>query len=234
MIDISALGATLIDRTITNNEIVTVNDWLDGATHPTFVRQQDKFKTITLVLLIGAGSEEKNMESCSTLLDYFKGESELSFEDIPHYKFDAVLDSHTVERVKPAVWKMTLVFKSGYTKGELVEFSWSSLTAPLVFNNEGNAPSAFILTLVINNVADIVAETITVNGEEMPFRNLEAGHTYKFDSGKGTFYDETEGESAIGLYEGYVLPKIKNGENTFSASWDIGITASLEYYPQYI
>lgn len=234
MIDISTLGATLLDRTITNNEIVTVNDWLDGATHPTFVRQQDKFKTIELILIIAAGSEEDNMQSCSTLLDYFKGENELSFEDIPSYTFDVVLTAHKVERLKPAVWKLTLTFQSGYTKGQVVTLPWDSMATNLTFDNNGNAPSAFILTLVVNNVADIVEEIITVNGEEMPFRNLEAGHTYVFDSGKGTFYDETENKSVINLYEGYVLPKLKNGTNIFTASWEIGISASVEYYPQYI
>jgi phage-related protein len=234
MIDISTLGATLLDRTITNNEIVTVNDWLDGATHPTFIRQQDKFKTIILSLIITAGSEEDNMESCSTILNYFKGISELTFEDIPNYSFDVVLESHTVERMKPAVWKLTLTFKSGYSKGAVITLPWNSLSTSLTFNNNGNAPSPFILTLVINDAADIVAETITVNGEQMPFKNLEAGHTYVFNSGEGTFYDETADESALNLYDGYVLPKIKNGTNTLTASWDVGITASLAYYPQYI
>lgn len=231
--DISTLGATLIDRTITNNDIITVNDWLDGADHPTFIRQQDSFKTIELTFIISAGSEEKNLLACSKIINNFKAENELTFEDMPTYTFDVVLSTNQVSRLRPAVWQLVLTFKAGYARTAEVTTDWD-MTTNLTIKNPGTAVSAFRLSLVINDAADIVSETIYVNGEELPFRNLVKGHTYIFDSGKGTFWDDTLHTSVIDKYVGYVLPKMQPGNNVFGASWNVGLNASISYYPQYI
>ena len=51
-IDISSLDIQLYDRVITSNDITTHEEWLDGDIQPTFIRQQDGFKTINLTFLI--------------------------------------------------------------------------------------------------------------------------------------------------------------------------------------
>ena len=54
----TAFKAKLLDRQINSNEVITIDDWLDGAIQPTFVRQQEKFKEITMVVLIEGSNEE--------------------------------------------------------------------------------------------------------------------------------------------------------------------------------
>ena len=51
-VQLSSLGATLYDRVLTSNDIETTQEWLDGDITPTFIRQQDTFKNITLKFLI--------------------------------------------------------------------------------------------------------------------------------------------------------------------------------------
>ena len=61
-IDISSLDIQLYDRVITSNDITTHEEWLDGDIQPTFIRQQDGFKTINLPNFMprGRGSIFKN------------------------------------------------------------------------------------------------------------------------------------------------------------------------------
>ena len=51
-VDLSSLGVQLYDRIITSNHIETTQDWLEGDIQPTYIRQQDRFKNITLQFLI--------------------------------------------------------------------------------------------------------------------------------------------------------------------------------------
>lgn len=236
MIDISDYGATLIDRTITPNEVITVKDWLDGSAQPIFIREQDSFKTIELTFVIDAGSEQDNLMSCSQIIQLFKEQSVLSFEDIPQYTFPVIFEKSEVQRLKPAIWQLLITFKGSYMEGNQTTTEWEDLTSSLVIDNQGTTATPMIISFTIG-YADIVNEVITVNGEELPFRNLEAGHTYEFDTSKGTFLDVTVPStpvSAIDKYVGFVIPKLKVGENIFSASWNVGLDITVTYRLKFI
>ena len=51
-IELSKLGVQLFDRVLYSNSIDTAQEWLDGDIQPTFIRQQDRFKTIELQFLV--------------------------------------------------------------------------------------------------------------------------------------------------------------------------------------
>ena len=52
---------------LTSNDITTHEEWLDGDIQPTFIRQQDGFKTINLTFLILCQEEEEAFLKISRL-----------------------------------------------------------------------------------------------------------------------------------------------------------------------
>ena len=77
----TAFKAKLLDRQINSNEVITIDDWLDGAIQPTFVRQQEKFKEITMVVLI-EGTDEEDAYKMFSMLTRELSFGELKFDDM--------------------------------------------------------------------------------------------------------------------------------------------------------
>ena len=67
-IDISSFGGTLLAKSITNHDVVQVYDWLDGASSPVFSRTEQRFKDITLTILLEASSESETEQQFSNLI----------------------------------------------------------------------------------------------------------------------------------------------------------------------
>lgn len=51
-IDLSSLGVKLYDRVISSNQVDTTQQWLDGDIQPTYIRQQDRYKSVKLAFLV--------------------------------------------------------------------------------------------------------------------------------------------------------------------------------------
>lgn len=67
-IDIASFGATLLSKTITNHDVVQIYDWLDGAASPVFSRTEQRFKDVTLTILLEAPSEAETEQHFSSLI----------------------------------------------------------------------------------------------------------------------------------------------------------------------
>ena len=80
-IDLSSLGVQLYNRVLTSNNIRTTRDWLQGDIQPTFIRQQDKFKTIQLQFLITEKNEDDAFLVMSKLTAMLK-KATIIFDDI--------------------------------------------------------------------------------------------------------------------------------------------------------
>ena len=65
--DIDEYSCIQIRRNIYPVSVTTVEDWLDGAIQPIFVRQQDSFKKIEMVLILDAESENEAQLQLSRL-----------------------------------------------------------------------------------------------------------------------------------------------------------------------
>ena len=104
--DLENYSCSLIDRKITPTEVITYNEWLDGAIQPTFVRQQDGFKTIEVVLIMKAESELDAQYLISELTRDAK-KCEVNFdEDMDELYYDCVLAA------TPTVFfRLHLIFK---------------------------------------------------------------------------------------------------------------------------
>lgn len=80
-IELSSLGVELYDRVLSSNTINTVSDWLEGDIQPTFIRQQDKFKTMTLKFLVTEKNETNAFLVMSRLTAMLR-KAEIVFDDI--------------------------------------------------------------------------------------------------------------------------------------------------------
>ena len=80
-IDLSSLGIVLYDRVLSSNTVDTTEEWLDGDIQPTFVRQQDGFKTMKLSFLVLTSDEHEAFIKISKLTAMLK-KADLQFDDL--------------------------------------------------------------------------------------------------------------------------------------------------------
>ena len=80
-IELSNLGVQLFDRVLYSNSIDTAQEWLDGDIQPTFIRQQDRFKTIDLQFLVLSADEDEAFRRISRLTAMLK-KATVKFDDL--------------------------------------------------------------------------------------------------------------------------------------------------------
>ena len=80
-IELSNLGVQLFDRVLYSNSIDTSQEWLDGDIQPTFIRQQDRFKTIDLQFLVLSADEDEAFKRISRLTAMLK-KATIKFDDL--------------------------------------------------------------------------------------------------------------------------------------------------------
>lgn len=241
MIDIGDYGAYLIDRTITPNEIITVSNWLEGAASPTYVRQQDSFKTITMTLIVQGNSEEIVNYNISQIVNAFREEKELEFEDMPNYKFPATLEGMPdIERLKPCVMKVTLTFKGNYMKAKNETIIEPNISiGSFSFHVGGTAPTPlkFELTPISSTIVKVEVGGIIDTG--FTIRNVPSDKKLVIDTAQGevNLVDKTTGESetAIDCYQdAWELPILKPGDYTVTLDFYSGYNLKLSFNESYV
>lgn len=141
-IELSSLGVQLHNRVLTSNNIETTNDWLEGDIQPTFIRQQDKFKSMQLQFLITEVSEEAAFMVMSKLTMMLRKAS-IVFDDM-NLIFDVTLDGKAQqERLKNGNFILTVNLQSDYAKGQAEIYTTDSRATDYFYLNvlyymEGN------------------------------------------------------------------------------------------------
>lgn len=116
-VDLSSLGVQLYNRVLTSNNIRTTRDWLEGDIQPTFIRQQEKFKTIQLQFLITEKNEDDAFLVMSKLTAMLK-KATVVFDDID-LLFDMTITGPTQQkRLKNGNFILTVDLVSDYAKGQ--------------------------------------------------------------------------------------------------------------------
>ena len=116
-VDLSSLGVQLYNRVLTSNSIKTTRDWLEGDIQPTFIRQQEKFKTIQLQFLITEKNEDDAFLVMSKLTAMLK-KATVVFDDID-LLFDMTITGPTQQkRLKNGNFILTVDLVSDYAKGQ--------------------------------------------------------------------------------------------------------------------
>ena len=151
-IDISSLDIQLYDRVITSNDITTHEEWLDGDIQPTFIRQQDGFKTINLTFLILCQEEEEAFLKISRLTQMLK-KATIQFEDI-NLTFDVSLQGAAEpERLKNGSFTVAYELSSSYGRGNRE-----------IYTTNANLTNSFKLTVLYyqNNSTLLATDSITI------------------------------------------------------------------------
>lgn len=155
-VELSTLGIQLYDRVITSNKVETTQEWLEGDIHPTFIRQQDKFKQMTLKFLITEQNEDEAFHSMSVVTQLLRRAS-IVFDDMDLI-FDVTMDGEaTQERLKNGNFILTVKLNSDYARGETE-----------VYTTDTSATSFFKLNVAYyrDNNYLISTESIVIHGND--------------------------------------------------------------------
>lgn len=241
MVNIGDYNAYLIDRTITPNEIITVNNWLEGAASPTYIRQQDSFKKITITLIVEGNSEQDVNYNISQIINAFRQEKELEFEDMPTFIFPASLDGlPEIERLKPCVMKVTLTFKGDYmrTKEEVI-IEPDISTGTFTFTVGGTAPTPLKFELIPISSAIVTVNVAGLVEGGFTIRNVPADSSLVIDTENGMvdLVNKTTGVAtpAIDCYQNaWELPVLEPGSYVVTLDFYSGYNLKLSYHENYV
>ena len=149
-IELSTLGIELYNRVLYSNDIDTKQEWLDGDIQPTFIRQQDKFKTINLEFLVLEQNEDIAFKKFSRLTAALK-QATIKFDDLD-FTFDVnLVEAGEPTRLKNGNFIISYVLSSGYAKGQRE-----------VYTTNANMTNAFKLAISYYKNSTTLLDTIFV------------------------------------------------------------------------
>ena len=151
-IDLSSLGVKLYDRVISSNQIDTKQEWLDGDIQPTFVRQQDRYKSVKLSFLVLGNDEEDAFKRISHLTALLK-KATVKFDDI-NLIFNLTMKGEAkTERLKNGNFIVSYDLTSDYAKGDRE-----------IYTTDAKATNMFKLTVLYyqNSTTFLGTESITI------------------------------------------------------------------------
>ena len=149
-IELSNLGIQLYDRVLYSNDIDTAQEWLDGDIQPTFIRQQDRFKTIKLEFLVMCSDEDEAFKRISRLTALLK-KATIKFDDLS-FTFDTnIVSVGEPDRLKNGNFIVPYVLSSGYAKGQRE-----------IYTTNANMTNAFKLTVAYYKDSTTLLDLSTV------------------------------------------------------------------------
>lgn len=159
-IELSNLGIELFDRILYSNDIDTKQEWLDGDIQPTFIRQQDRFKTIKLEFLVLCQEEDEAFRRISRLTALLK-KATIKFDDL-NFTFDVSLtEAGEPTRLKNGNFVVAYTLSSGYAKGHRE-----------IYTTNANMTNSFKLTVAYykdtTTLLDISTVTIRASAFDKP------------------------------------------------------------------
>ena len=151
-IDLSSLGVKLYDRVINSNQVDTTQQWLDGDIQPTYIRQQDRYKSVKLSFLVLGQDEDDAFKRISHLTALLK-KATVKFDDI-NLVFDLTMVGEAkTDRLKNGNFIVSYNLISDYAKGDRE-----------IYTTDAKATSAFKLTVLYyqNSTVFLGSENITI------------------------------------------------------------------------
>ena len=162
-IELNTLGIQLYDRILYSNNIDTKQEWLDGDIQPTFIRQQDRFKTIKLDFLVLCSDEDEAFKRISKLTALLK-KSIIKFDDLNFVFETSIIEVGEPTRLKNGNFIVSYTLSSGYAKGQRE-----------IYTTNANMTNAFKLTVVYYKDATNMLATETVTIRASAFDKLDLG-----------------------------------------------------------
>ena len=227
----TAFKAKMIDREIASNEVITIDDWLDGATQPTFIRQQEKFKEIMLTVIIEGTNEEDAYKMFSKLTRELSN-GELKFDDMSLTFKVMINGAVSPKRLKPNVFEVSYKLKSSY--GAAAEASISRAAADSTtfsINNSGTAITPCIIEITpTQSISSITFEGFT----DKPFtvNNIVAGQKVVINGETNSIL--MNNQNGFKNFNGWSFPRLTPGNNNLKVSSTLGYSMIVKYKSRYI
>jgi hypothetical protein len=205
-IDITTFGATLLSKQITNHEVVQIFDWLDGASSPVFSRSEQRFKDITLTILIESTSESETESQFSALILALK-ECVVSFSGMSklyscHFKGKA-----DPKRLTTCAWLVEIDLLCHKTTLPEVTVTANGVSS-LAITNTGALPAPCRIT-VTPTVAIAEFVIVGLGSSDIRIHNLEANQPHVID---GVLFRYLKGgENDIANYNAFEWPVLPVG-----------------------
>lgn len=220
-------SAKILERNISNHEVVQVYDWLEGAAEPVYMRNYNRFKDLQLVILISESTDAVAESQLNHLVEQMKI-CTIKFDDIDKYfncHFEGKVEQ---EKLYHGTFKITATLACYKTYlAEVTETISASTSAQIV--NAGTMPSELYIT--ITPTADIAELTIMgLSNTPIVIKNLIAATEYIIDG--YTFRYLADGANDIGNYDSFEFPVLPTGTTTVLLSSD-ALALELKYYPKF-
>lgn len=161
-IELSNLGVQLFDRVLYSNSIDTAQEWLDGDIQPTFIRQQDRFKTIDLQFLVLSADEDEAFRRISKLTAMLK-KATVKFDDLDLLFDVSITTVGEPTRLKNGNFVVPYKLSSGYAKGQRE-----------IYTTNANMTNSFKLTVAYykNSTTLLQSETVVIRASAFDKENL--------------------------------------------------------------
>ena len=161
-IELSKLGVQLFDRVLYSNSIDTAQEWLDGDIQPTFIRQQDRFKTIELQFLVLSADEDEAFRRISRLTAMLK-KATVKFDDLDLIFDVSITNVGEPTRLKNGNFVVPYTLSSGYAKGQRE-----------IYTTNANMTNSFKLTVAYykNSTTLLSSETVVIRASAFDKENL--------------------------------------------------------------
>ena len=227
----TAFKAKLLDRQINSNEVITIDDWLDGAIQPTFVRQQEKFKEITMTVLIEGANEEDAYKMFSKLTRELSF-GELKFDDISLTFKVMINGAVSPKRLKPNVFEVDYKLKSSYgMAGEQKVNREAGAAATFSIKNAGTAETPCIIEITpTQSISSLTFEGFT----DKPFtvKNIVSGQKVVINGETNAIL--MNGQNGFKNFDGWSFPSLIPGANNLKVSSALGYSMVIKYKARYI
>lgn len=220
----------MINREISTNEVITVDDWLEGSIQPTFIRQQEKFKDITISVIVSGDTEEDAIKQISWLTAEFRN-GILKFDDVS-LSFKVTLNgSVTPNRLKPNVFEVEYSLKSSYgLEEETVINKTAGAASSFKVINNGTAITPCIIELMpLQKYAEVTITGLTKDA--IKIKNLVENKKIIIDGEKNIVTED--GLNKFKDTDMWEFPYLEQGENTIRIDKN-NINVTIKYRTRFI
>lgn len=225
--NVSAYGATLLGKQLTDHEVVQVYDWLDGATQPVYARSEQRFRELSLTFLIEGATETLTESYFAALMLQLKS-CILKFDELAKYFAGHYEGTTEPEKINPKTWLVKVKVRCHKTYLPEVTETASGVTSKSI-TNTGTVPGECHIT--VTPTVAIAEFTITgLTGSPLKIRNLSANKAHVIDG--YLFRYLRDGANDIADFDSFAWPVLPVGTTAVTFSHSTA-TVQIRYYPRF-
>lgn len=222
--DLAAFGAVLLAKSITNHDVVQIYDWLDGAASPVFTRTEQRFKAITLTILLESGSEAETESRFAALVRALR-DCTLVFDGLAK-RYDCHFQGKAEPtRLTARAWlvELELLCHRTYLPEVIVAANGVGMKA---ITSLGVVASPCLVT--VTPPVDIAEFVIQGFASEIRLHNLEANKPHVIDG--YLFRYLKDGVNDIAHYDAFAWPVLPVGTTSLVFSHATA-NITIQYFP---